>query len=274
MQMPSPLGRVPKAAFVAVMPVVAFLVVLGISLGSGEEKSSDEVASAAPTAGSTSTPGSSPTAVVTPTALANRANCQAIQGSAYQSDAERDWYVQNCRGGGGGGAAAGPAGSAEAASGAEYALGDTLIIPAAGVNTVVYGSTVGGDGKMATPVGYFYALWYDFKSHPGVGGYVDRGNLVLAGHVDCARCQGGGPGAAVFYNVRNLRAGDAIQYRTANGQVQNYVVTSAQWYLPESDWGSILSAGAADLTIVTCIGTFDSSRREYSNRLVVYARKS
>ena len=97
---------------------------------------------------------------------------------------------------------------------------------------------------------------------------------MLAGHVDCARCVNGGPGAAVFYNVRNLKAGDTIQYVTAVGKTVNYVVTAAEWYLPTANWTSILAAGAADLSIVTCIGTFDSSRREYTHRLVLYAKKS
>ena len=38
--------------------------------------------------------GSRPTS--TPQPISNRANCDAIEGTAYQSSVERDWYVDNC----------------------------------------------------------------------------------------------------------------------------------------------------------------------------------
>ena len=279
MSLPSLVGRVPRLALVLIVPVVAFLVTLGISLGTSGSSKNEET-TAKPTVLAISNLDVSPTASApTATPPANRANCSAISGTAYLSDDERDWFLGNCgpaagaTPGGSAGASQSPSGPA-AVGASEYALGDRLIIPSIGVNTTVNGSTVGADGQMGTPVGYFKSLWYDFKSFPVVGGYVDSGNLVLAGHVDCARCVNGGPGGAVFYNVRNLKAGDTIQYVTAAGKTVNYVVTAAEWYLPTANWTSILASSAADLSIVTCIGTFDSSRREYTHRLVLYAKKS
>lgn len=280
------LPRFQKPYVLLAVPVLAFLVALGVASAlSGGGSSGDSTRRPLLSAENLDPP-SSPTpsrqaATLEPTPTVasppNRGDCDAIRGTDYLSPDERSWFLANCTGGQAAVSSGQslPTSSGPAAVGAsEYALGDRLIIPAAGVNTTVNGSVVDSSGQMATPVGYFNALWYDFRSYPGIGGYVDSGNLVLAGHVDCGRCVNGGPGAAVFYNIRNLSPGDTIQYVTASGQAVNYVVTGSEWYLPTANWSAILSSGSADLSIVTCIGNFDSSRREYTHRLVVYAKKT
>jgi hypothetical protein len=282
------LSRLERWHLLLAVPLAAFVVTFGVTLAvDGDtpeaESTEQQQVSAESLVVRAEAPAPIPTATLEPTATqppANREDCAAIEGTDYQSPEERDWYLANCNGGGGSTASTGggqgtPAYTGPATVGAaEFALGDRLIIPAAGVNASVTGSVVGGSGQMTSPVGYFNAVWYDFSGFPGIGGYVDSGNLVVAGHVDCARCHNGASGGAVFYNIRNLKAGDSIQYVTAAGQTQNYVVTSAQWFEPGANWAAILSSGAADLSIVTCIGTFDSSRHEYTHRLVVYASKT
>jgi hypothetical protein len=284
------LSRLERWHLLLAVPVAAFVVTFGVTLATGGDEPEDEPAGsqqvAAENVGLLVTPTTAPlpTATLEPTATQpppNREDCDAIEGTDYQSPEERDWYLANCNGGGGssasasGGGQGAPAYTGPATVGAaEFALGDRLIIPAAGVNASVTGSVVGGSGQMTSPVGYFNAVWYDFSGFPGIGGYVDSGNLVVAGHVDCARCHNGASGGAVFYNIRNLKAGDSIQYVTAAGQTVSYVVTGAYWYEPTANWAAVLSSGAADLSIVTCIGTFDTSRHEYTHRLVVYADKT
>ena len=157
--------------------------------------------------------------------------------------------------------------------GVEYGLGDQLVIPSIGLNATVTGMDVGSDGMMKDPAGYFNAVWYNFAAIPGLGGYVDGGNLVMAGHVDCGRCYNGGAGAAVFWDVRYLPVGASIQYYSG-GQVYNYVVSASGDYGPGADWEGIVAAGSADMTIITCDGTFDPSAREYSHRRVIFARKT
>jgi sortase (surface protein transpeptidase) len=131
---------------------------------------------------------------------------------------------------------------------------------------------VGADGLMPDPSGYFNAVWYNFSSIPGLGGYVNGGNLVMAGHVDCARCHNGASGAAVFYNTRQLQPGAEIQYYSG-GKLYKYTVFQVADYNSASDWAAIVAAGTADLTIITCNGTFDPSAHEYNLRNVVFARK-
>ena len=124
-------------------------------------------------------------------------------------------------------------------------------------------TSVGASGAMPDPVGYDNAVLYNFPSHPGLGGV----NKVVAGHVDCGRCRNGGPGTAVFYNVRNLQVGASAQWISSDGTVKNYVVKSSYSVGANTDFSSIVASGAADLTIITCTGTFVGG--EYTNRHVV-----
>jgi hypothetical protein len=284
--MPPFLNNIPRLALIGIVPLAVFLVAAAIGFGAGGDD--DKPQAVAPTAVPTKALAAANTAVPTPAATpqptatvpADRTDCSAIRGTDYRSSAERDWYNQNCTGtaaSSGGGGAPSPSGGSSNSAGAgpsgsgEYALGDRLVIPAAGVNAPVSGRKVGGDGVMPDPVGYFNAVWYDFSAL-GLGGYVTGGNLVVAGHVDCGRCYNGGAGTAVFYNTRYLSVGDTIQYITAGGVVKNYVVFSNQDYADGTDFSGIVSPGAADITIITCTGVFSGGHYNYRN--VVQGRLS
>lgn len=272
----------PRWAVLLAVPVAAFVLATVVAFGLGGDDG-DDPAPAAPepltvrnldVAPSPIATLAQPTATVT---VPNRNDCAAIRGTDYLSGEEREWYLANCltqvaagTGGGGGGGGATTGGGPVSAG--EYALGDRLVISAIGVNATVNGAVVGASGQMPDPVGYFNALWYDFKSHPGIGGYLD-GNLVLAAHVDCARCHNGSSGQALFYSVKNLAAGTQIQYHSHTGTVQTYAVRAVASYSPGADWGAILSTGAADMTLITCGGTWDPVAHEYSIRWAVYADK-
>jgi hypothetical protein len=281
--LPEILQGVPRWALLLAVPIGAFFIATAVAFGIGGNGGGDD--SAAPLAPQRltvqnldvpATPTSQPTAVPAP----NRKDCGQINGTAYKSPEEREWYVANCLnqtastgGGGGGGGNTSPAAATGTgpATGAEFALGDRLVIPSISVNATVNGATVGPEGAMPDPKGYFNAVWYDFKYHGGIGGYTD-GNLVLAAHVDCARChEGGTSGLALFYYVKNLAAGADIQYFSHDGSVHNYRVRSVASYAPGADWGAILSTGAADMTLITCGGTWDAAAHEYSIRWAVYA---
>jgi hypothetical protein len=281
-RLPTFLNNIPRLALILIVPAAVFLIAAAIGFGAGggggdnkQASGPTEVPATAQAVANTAVPTVAATPAPTATPAPNRADCSAIRGTSYQSDAERDWYTQNCTGtaAGGGGlsggssttAGAGPSGSGE------YALGDRLVIPAAGVNAPVSGRKVGADGVMPDPVGYFNAVWYDFSAL-GLGGYVTGGNLVVAGHVDCGRCYNGGAGTAVFYNTRYLSVGDTIQYITASGTVKNYTVFSNQDYPDGTDFSGIVSPGAADITIITCTGVFSGGHYNYRN--VVQGRLS
>jgi hypothetical protein len=279
-RLPAFLEGLPRTAWLFAIPAVAFLVTIGIVVAtSGGGDDPDKIA-AVPTVRLTGNnldvaPTVAPTArpQAEPTAEPNRANCSQIQGTDYQSGTEREWYIENCTGsspntasgggGGGGGTSSAGGGGGGHVSAVESALGARLVIPAAGINAPVTQTSVGPSGAMPDPVGYDNAVLYNFPNHPGLG----APNKVLAGHVDCGRCRNGGSGTAVFWSVRNLTVGATAQWIGADGSVKNYVVTNSYSIAAGTDFTSIVASSAADMTIITCTGTFSGG--EYNNRHVV-----
>ena len=281
----------PRKAYFLAVPIPIFLVTVAVTLAtSGGGNQTPELAVAPTVAPSLDNIDAPPTASLTPrptstavptVAPPNRADCDAIQGTEYQSPEEREWYLANCLNRdtaatdttGGGGAAAGGGGTAAGGgthvSGTEYALGARLIIPSIGVDATVNGMDVGPDGAMPDPVGYFTAVQYRFPYHPSLG----VTNIVLAAHVDCCCCYaGGGSGTALFWSVRDLAPGATAQYVGPDGRVTNYVVVSSYAVPDGSDFGGIVANGAADMTLITCTGTFGGGH--YNERHVVAFRVS
>jgi sortase (surface protein transpeptidase) len=292
MRLPTILEGVPRIAYILAIPLVAFIVTVGIVLGTssgGNEDNTKNVAALptvklsvdnidAPAATATPKPQATATSVPEP----NRKDCNAIRGTAYQSGSERDWYLANCTGAtantattnsGGGGGGGGGGGTTTTAGGhtygTEYALGAQLIIPSINLNASVTGMDVGANGAMPDPNGYFNVVQYNFPNHPGMGGT----NKVIAGHVDCAHCySGGGSGTAVFWYIRQLSVGASAQYVNPDGSVTNYVVVNAYAVPDGTDFSGVVASGSADMTLITCTGTFSSG--SYNNRYIVQLKKA
>jgi len=287
-------ANTPRWALLLPIPVVAFVAATAVALGFGiGGDGSDPVTvrqrdtlslsnlDVAPTLSSTLPPTLTPVptpegAVVDPF---NRQECDAIRGTDYLSTGERDWYQENCNRTSdtvqstSTGSTSGSTGSDNSYVAAnESYLGDRLVIQTIGVDTTVTAAVVGTSGQMPDPVGYFNAVWYDFQNHSGVGGYRD-GNLTLAAHVDCAACVDGGPGLAAFWGVSKLQPGDEATYYFSDGTVQRYVVRSVAAYSPSANWGGILASSQADMTLVTCGGTWDPVAHEYATRWAAYLDK-
>jgi hypothetical protein len=285
-KLPTFLEGLPRTAYLIAIPAIAFIVTIGVVLatsGGGDDdnktiaavptvKLSQNNLDVAPTAAPTAAP-----PIATAVAEPNRADCTQIRGTDYQSGTEREWYLANCTGstntasssgggGGGGTAAATGGGGGGHVTGTEYALGARLVIPSISLNAVVTGMDVGASGAMPDPNGYDNVVQYKFPSHPGLGGT----NKVIAGHVDCGRCRNGGSGTAVFWYIRNLGVGASAQYIGSDGSVTNYVVTTEDSVPDGSDSAGIVAEGAADMTLITCTGTFSSG--SYNNRFVVQLR--
>jgi hypothetical protein len=277
-QVESFLERFPRAGLLLAVPLAVFLLSIGLALamGGGSSRAPDSVQVSVQSALPTSTPSTPPTA----TPPAYRTDCAQIFGSNYQSDDERSWFLANCNGAqpknstGGGNAATG--GTTASHYAVETALGDRLVIQKIGVNAPVSRAAVLASGVMPDPTGYFNAVLYDFAALPGLGGAPGvGGNAVFAGHVDCAACgPGGTPGAAVFYYMRNLVPGDVIEYYTQSGAYFKYVVSYVADLPPDADWASIVAAGSADMTLITCSGVFQSAVHEYTTRRVIQAKKA
>jgi hypothetical protein len=120
------------------------------------------------------------------------------------------------------------------------------------------------DGTVETPGPDRWEVpgWYELGPRPG-----DLGSAVILGHVDSKR------GPAVFFRLRELRAGDEIDVTRADGSSVRFVVQRTEQYdkqrfpTDEVYYPTLTSA----LRLVTCGGEFDYSTRHYRSNVIVFA---
>jgi sortase (surface protein transpeptidase) len=143
----------------------------------------------------------------------------------------------------------------------------TIVIPAIGVNAPVTRLDLNPDGTVQVPPlsNHNLAGWYDRSVTPGA-----RGTSVILGHVDDYT------GPSVFYNIKNLRKGEAIDIVRANGGTAVFAVDGVQkatkTNFPTSDvFGNVPYPA---LRLVTCGGPFDPNTGEYLDSIIVYAHLS
>lgn len=140
---------------------------------------------------------------------------------------------------------------------------DRLLIPRIGVDAPVVVLGIDAGGVMESPHSPWDVAWYDFSAGPGF-----KGNAVFSGHVDYHDV-----GAAVFWDVRDLKMGDEIQVRLADGTLYHYGVSALNSF--EAGTAPVAEIVGPTpnqvITLITCGGTFDSSIRQYSHRVVVRA---
>ena len=157
----------------------------------------------------------------------------------------------------------------ETASPTPVAAIDRLIIPSINVDVPVTAKTVDKDGQMPSPDGPQQVIWYDFSALPGLGGRPGiGGNTILAGHVDYH-----GYGAAVFWNLRDVKDGDPITVRLADGTQYQYTARSNRVVDPTAtSFNDIVASTSEDsLTLITCAGDFDPGTDNYDLRRIVWA---
>ena len=277
------LRRLLRRPFVYAIPVVVLFVTGGLSIRLGAS-SSDENAPPLSTAAvnapseraeqlATATPVATSTSEPTPTVAADRTDCEGIRGTAYRSGSERDWFLGNCVVAANNAIDASRSRALAPTTGNEGGLirgsSDRLVIKRLGINAPVNYRLVEPDGVMGNPVSAWDVVWYDFSNLPGLGGYAGGvGNAVYAGHVDYRSV-----GPAVFWNLKDIAVGDIIEIY-ANGELYRYAVDWFADYTPDINWNAIVATGSADVvTLITCIGTFDYQRGEYSNRRAVRASR-
>jgi sortase (surface protein transpeptidase) len=138
-----------------------------------------------------------------------------------------------------------------------------LTIPAIGVRAPVTTLGLNRNGTLQVPGNTVVTGWYTNSPPPGA-----TGSAVIAGHVDSRA----GPG--VFFWLRDLRTGERIYVRRADGTMAIFIVTKVQLYAKNAFptaavYGSVPDA---ELRLITCGGTFDYARGSYLSNVVVYAR--
>jgi LPXTG-site transpeptidase (sortase) family protein len=106
------------------------------------------------------------------------------------------------------------------------------------------------------------AGWFTGSPRPGA-----VGSAIIVGHIDSE----GAP--AVFYRLDELRPGDDVYVKRADGTTAKFRVTSRQTYLKDHFPTQTVYGPTpdAELRLITCGGAFDPATRHYLSNIVVYA---
>ncbi|MFL6239368.1 MAG: class F sortase [Actinomycetes bacterium] len=124
------------------------------------------------------------------------------------------------------------------------------------------GLTPSGAMDVPQPPHYDEPAWYRYSPTPG-----ERGPAVIVGHVDSKH------GPSVFFKLGALRIGDAISVRRADGRAAHFVVRSVRRF-PKTTFPTDLVYGdtaGAELRLITCGGSFNSSSGHYRDNVIVFA---
>jgi LPXTG-site transpeptidase (sortase) family protein len=138
-----------------------------------------------------------------------------------------------------------------------------LVVPALSIDAPMVVLGVDSDGVMEAPSGPADVGWYNFSGLPEQGR-----NIVVSGHVDYHNY-----GPAVFWRLREAKAGEVVQLLLEDQSVATYRVVSTTDYEAKSApvQEIIGSTDVETLTLITCGGNFNSRTREYDRRLVLRA---
>jgi len=140
-----------------------------------------------------------------------------------------------------------------------------VAVPAIAVRSALVGLRLNTDGTLQVPADYAKAGWYSQGPAPGDAGQP----AVIVGHVDSTN------GPAIFFRLRQLRAGDAVLIRRADGSAVRFVVYRTTQYPKDSFPAGQVYASTpdAELRLITCTGTFNRAAGSYLDNFVVYAKQ-
>ncbi|HEX7733608.1 MAG TPA: class F sortase [Ktedonobacteraceae bacterium] len=159
----------------------------------------------------------------------------------------------------------GPASTASAAP-ASSIHPDRLLIPAIQVNAPIEAVGIDRNGDLATPTRNPWedTGWYADGPLPGT-----QGSAVIDGHLDRP---GGSP--AVFWLLRQLRAGDMVKVHVSNGATLRFQVTDVEYYEPQNAPLQQIFGDSSGiyLNLITCAGDWIPNQHQTKLRLVVYTR--
>jgi LPXTG-site transpeptidase (sortase) family protein len=138
----------------------------------------------------------------------------------------------------------------------------SLTIPLIGVKSQLVTLGLAADGSMQVPSSTSVAGWYTGSPRPGA-----VGSAIVVGHIDSLT----GPG--VFYRLPELKRGDSVYVKRADGSTAEFRVTEVQTY-PKDHFPTQTVYGPtpdAELRLITCGGAFDAATHHYLSNIVVYA---
>ena len=138
----------------------------------------------------------------------------------------------------------------------------SLTIPLIGVQTQLITLGLATGGALQVPSSTSVAGWYTGSPRPGA-----VGSAIIVGHIDSLSRAG------VFYRLSELRRGDDVYVKRADGTTAEFRVTSVQTYLKDHFPTQTVYGPTpdAELRLITCGGAFDSATGHYLSNIVVYA---
>jgi sortase (surface protein transpeptidase) len=140
-----------------------------------------------------------------------------------------------------------------------------LTIPLIGVKTSLITLGLQASGALQVPKSTAVAGWYTGSPRPG-----SVGSAIIVGHIDSRK----GPG--VFYRLNTLSPGDKVYVRRADETIVLFRVTRVLTYLKDQFPTQTVYGPTpdAELRLITCGGTFDSTTGHYLSNIVVYATEA
>ena len=138
----------------------------------------------------------------------------------------------------------------------------SLTIPLIGVRTQLVTLGLTASRELQVPSSTTVAGWYTGSPKPGA-----IGSAIIVGHIDSLT----GPG--VFYRLSELRPGDKVYVKRADGTLVEFRVTLVQTYLKDRFPTQAVYGPTPDpeLRLITCGGAFDYATGHYLSNIVVYA---
>ena len=139
----------------------------------------------------------------------------------------------------------------------------SLTIPLIGVKTNLITLGLAADGSMQVPpLSATVAGWFTGSPRPGA-----VGSSIIVGHIDNKQRHG------VFYRLPELKSGDDVFVKRADGTTAEFRVTEVQTYLKDHFPTQTVYGPTpdAELRLITCGGAFDSATGHYLSNIVVYA---
>lgn len=141
-----------------------------------------------------------------------------------------------------------------------------LVISRIGVKARVMQLGLTKTGALATPSNVFDTGWYTGSAQPG-----KPGATLIDGHISSWTTHG------VFYNLKDLKAGDQMQIVRGDGITITYQVVKTQTYADtNTDMTSALTpvvAGTPGLNLISCYGSVKPGTSEFNQRIVVYTKQ-
>jgi sortase (surface protein transpeptidase) len=138
----------------------------------------------------------------------------------------------------------------------------SLTIPLIGVKTNLITLGLAAGGAMQVPSSTTVAGWFTGSPRPGA-----IGSSIIVGHIDSVTRPG------VFYRLSELKRGDDVFVKRADGTTAEFRVTANQTYQKDHfPTGTVYGPTPdAELRLITCGGAFDAATHHYLSNIVVYA---